>query len=977
MPRENFANEINKLILRAAKSYSAKFYRGIGMPRYIVATSIARNLNFRSIMANNHSSSSSLSSFDQARSRYIIGIDLGTTNSAVAYVDTDRKKNPTLATQLFWIPQQTLAGIEESKTTLPSFCYLEPGKNPIVGTVAKELGAKTPGRMVSSAKSWLCHSGSARNDPILPFPGIPTEKKLSPVEVTSRYLAHIRSMWDREIAQGNLELEFDQQEIILTIPASFDEVARALTIESAKRAGYRSMTLLEEPSAAFYSWIQEHQKDWQELVSPGDQILVCDVGGGTTDFSLIEVVVDSKGEKGFQRMRVGPHLLLGGDNLDFALARLLEEKIEADFSGSSGSIELDAEQKLRLRHLARDVKERIFSVGCEDLVRVTLQGKGRSVVKGSISVDINRNEAMNLILKGFFGQVPFDQALTFLRTTSLKSMGLPYEEEPNVLKHVANFLFGHTGAQASERKMPDYILYNGGTMKPALFQQAIIDGINSWFSTESCSNGIQSLASISLDTAVSRGAAYYGKVRRGLESVRIGGGSSQGFYLGVQADAGAQGGGEEKLLTLLAKGSVEGAEFSSEQIFHLIPNQPVAMKIYTSQVRLNDQPGQIIPLNQEEFRSLPPIHTLLRYGSRERDEIPVRLGAQLTELGTLDLWLQSIQSQHRWQLEFQLRTASGEENAIESIGTAREDETFDSELFERVKGVLNDLFIDRSQMERVIPVLERVIGAEKELWAPSLLRAIADWLLDHPKVGLSPALSERWWNLLGYSLRPGFGYPLDDHRVKKIWKIFLGVPASLSLDEQLQRYICLRRIAGGLSKGQQIQLANPVIAELLDRKRHVLRVKGKRERMLYPEQIRMLGSFEFLPLPIKIDLGEALVHKIEKEELHRADLWSLARLGGRQLVYGGISDMVPTEKCAVWATKALSFKQDEELSFLLNQLTRKSGLAEMDVDEKLRAKARIVCGDEWDDNSEELMRQGSASPLNQLLGDSLPLGLKI
>lgn len=462
--------------------------------------------------------------------RYIIGIDLGTTNSCVGYVDTF---NPKMTIRLFPIPQLVQAGYLEALETLPSFCYLAadqewpPGSlnlpwqdqpNFFVGSFAQSQGARVPTRLVQSAKSWLCHSAVNRRDKILPFESANEAQRISPLEATTHYLRHIKESWNYLMAKGDPESEFEEQDIVLTVPASFDEIARMLTVEAAKMAGFVNMTLLEEPQAAFYSWISQHENSWDKYLKPHDCVLVCDVGGGTTDFSLIEVV-ETEGKLGFNRMAVGDHLLLGGDNMDAAIAHVLEAKLK-----EAGFPECSSIQWQQLRHEGRKAKETLLS-NEDESYHVLLQGSGSSVIHGSMSTQISRSEIQKLLGEGFFGKYSWQDALNMRKTTGFRSMGLPYEDDPSITKHLAAFLKQASGL---DRKIPDYVLFNGGAMKPVLFQEAILSSLSTWFPEKTP----QILPSVSLDVAVARGAAYYGKARRGL-GVKIGGGAARGYYLAL------------------------------------------------------------------------------------------------------------------------------------------------------------------------------------------------------------------------------------------------------------------------------------------------------------------------------------------------------------------------------------------------------------------------------------------------------------
>jgi len=603
--------------------------------------------------------------------RYIIGIDLGTTNSCVSFVDTE---SPKLAVEAFYIPQLSAPGFVEHRAVLPSFCYLTlphewaegsldlPWKKQeslVTGWFAQTQGEKSPNRCIQSAKSWLCHSAANRRDRILPFEASAGIEKLSPVQATANYLKHLKNAWNHLMGKGRPENEFDAQEIILTVPASFDEVARTLTVEAAKEAGYLSMTLLEEPQAAFYCWIAAHEKKWEQLFNEGDTILICDVGGGTTDFSLVQVV-NQHNQRTFQRMSVGDHLLLGGDNMDAALCHQLEQKINQ---------ELNPLQHQQLRYQAQRAKEELLNPANVDIEKYQciLQGTGSKVIQDSLHVNISKKEIEDCLLQGFFGVYPWNVAIDAKKGTPFRTMGLPYETEPSITKHLACFL-QKAAKICGETKAPDYVLVNGGTMKPHIFQKAILDSLSLWFPAKTP----QLLTSPSLDLAVSRGAAYYGKVRRGL-GVKIYGGVPRGYYLALETKDAAH-----KALTLLARGAEEGATYQPQETFWVSPNKPVAFHLYSSEVRLHDQQGELIEIAAEEMHRMPPIHTILRYGKGGEDQkIPVNLHMSLTSIGTLELWLQSQKTEHRWALEFQIRAFSGQEDHLLSLKEARADETYD------------------------------------------------------------------------------------------------------------------------------------------------------------------------------------------------------------------------------------------------------------------------------------------------------------
>jgi len=853
---------------------------------------------------------------------FIIGIDLGTTNCCAAFVDLETAHR---SVQLFRIPQISSREHIEELETLPSFCSLDSGR-PIVGAYAKHQAARLPTKVVESAKSWLCLSGANRRDKILPFMADAGEHKISPVAATTNYLAHIRDSWNQKMSKGDHERELQQQHIVITVPASFDEVARELTFEAAKKAGFSNVTLLEEPQAAFYSWINEQGAGG--LVQRGQSVLVCDVGGGTTDFSWIEATED-----GFRRMAVGRHLLLGGDNMDLAVAHLIENKLEAKLSNL---------QWQQLRHEARRVKEQAFE-GSDDL-SVCIQGSGSTVVGGSLFCDISGEEVRNMILSGFWRCEPFDLAAAIKKRSGVRSFGLPYEEEPSILKHLAAFFKTH------QLEAPDFILFNGGTMTPPLFQEAVVSACGAWFSGKAPAV----LKTLSLDLAVARGAASYGKARFG-EGVKISGGISRSYYIEVDEE------GEKKALAIVPREAEEGQRFELGRTFYVLPNTPVSFRLYSSHVRLGDRQGDNAPLNEEQLQALPPIFTTIRYG-KSTEKIPVHMFALLTEIGTLEIWLQSQVSDHKWKLEFQLQSASGHEASYsqsESRG-----ELLDKSALAEAEGILASSF--EQFPKQMIPKLEETVGVKRSEWGPGLLRGLWPALMKGAeKRGLSEEHRQRWWQLAGFLLRPGFGVALDDHRIKELWKVIL----SDYREGDLYQWICYRRIAGGLSKGQQRQLAPELMKELLNKGK--IQLKSKKERYPYSEKIRALAAFEFLDTGTKVKLGNAILQKIVSGKGLEADYWALGRMGARQMLYATVLDVVSPETSERWIRALLESQNidSHSLEFALAQLARKTECREVNIHDEVlgRVAERFPKLD--------LSPDYSGGDLDHLYGDQLPNGL--
>lgn len=611
-------------------------------------------------------------------SRYLIGIDLGTTNCAVAYVDTagiDPTVEPKI--ELFRIPQVVSPGQVEPRDLLPSFLYLpgpemaegslrvpwDPHRGFAVGEFARNQGALVPRRLVSSAKSWLCHSGIDRRSPVLPFNAPPEIAKVSPVDSSGRYLKHMREAWNSAMAaDGDESRLFEKQEIFLTVPASFDAVARELTVEAARSAGLENITLLEEPQAAFYSWIQTAGDAWRKRVKVGDLVLVCDIGGGTTDMSLIAVTEES-GNLILSRIAVGDHILLGGDNMDIALAFTVQEKLTA-----KGQKPLDAWQSIGLQHACRTAKEKLFSDPELQTHPVTLLGRGSSVIGGTVRTELPRADLERALVDGFFPKCGQGDEPKRARAVGFQELGLPYAKDPAITKHMASFLRGNlkalekvAGPAPDGRSFahPTALLFNGGVLKAGPVRQRIVDVLNGWTGAEGGAP-VKVLEGVDLDLAVARGAAYYGLARRG-KGVRIRGGTSRTYYVGVESAMPAVPGQPPpmKAVCVVPFGMEEGTEADIPGAeFGLVVGEPVHFPFLGSAARRDDRVGTVLDWwAEDEVQQLAAVDTALepQNGQERGSQIPVRLRTKVTEIGTLELYCISREGDHKWKLEFNVR----------------------------------------------------------------------------------------------------------------------------------------------------------------------------------------------------------------------------------------------------------------------------------------------------------------------------------
>jgi hypothetical protein len=935
-------------------------------------------------------------------SRYLIGIDLGTTNSVLAYIDTHeaRTGHPPVI-RVLEVPQLVTEGEVAAVPGLPSFLYI-PGEHDlarerlalpwserpdtIAGTLARDQGALVPDRQVSSAKSWLVHGGVDRTARILPWGADSPEEAVSPVEASARYLAHFRDAWNHRFGSRD-DLRLEQQDLVLTVPASFDEEARELTVQAARDAGFERLTLVEEPLAAFYAWIATHERSLADHLHDGDIVLVCDVGGGTSDFTLIRVkIVD--GEIGFERTAIGEHLLLGGDNVDLALARRVEEKL--------GRPKLNLRQHSALRRQCCAAKERLLSAAMVERLPVSILGAGRAVVGASLATELTRDEVAETLTE-FLPLTDAGERPARDRRTALRELGLPYASDPAITRHLAAFLsqaaqaMAAQGTEAAEAPpvtmegmvRPDAILFNGGFFAPAINRQRIAQAITRWFEAGDPSWQLRVLSNRAPERAVAIGAAYYAQVRRS-GGIRIGGGSPRAYYVAVQATDRSE--DAVQAICVLPRGTEEGTSFDlPEREFHVATNQPVAFTLYSSMLR-QDPVGALVSLPLDEAHRHAPLITMLRFGKRSRRvPLAVRLKVVFTEVGTLELWCESQTTEHRWRLQFGLR---GLEIAAEG-DDAREAETstvVSDEASAAASALIRSAFGEAGNVPTPDPAaltgsLEATLGYGKHAWAMALIRRLCDELLDvQDGRRRSPAHEARWLNLFGFCLRPGFGAALDEWRVGESRKIYLaGLTFPKDTQCQVEWLIVWQRVAGGLSAGQQQELfqrhATPLGAG--GRKR-----SGRLNPQMEREGWRLLATLEHLPANLRASLGRELLPKIRREPSNPAFLWSLGRLGARSPAYGPLNCIVAPEVAGEWIERLLELPRiTPDIASAIVQIGTCTGDRYRDVDEDLRTRAaeRLQTAGISGELTEALLEPvpPSRSDALRIFGESLPEGLRL
>jgi len=928
--------------------------------------------------------------------RYIVGIDLGTTNSALAYVDMKDESRSIL--QLA-VPQLVSEAALGERAGLPSFLYLagehdlprgslalpwDADRDYAVGEFARIQGARVPGRLISSAKSWLCHGGVDREADILPWAAADDVEKISPVEASARYLRHFREAWNRKFPGDPLE----KQDIVLTVPASFDEVARELTVQAVEKAGLARAVLLEEPQAAFYAWIQAHQDDWERRLDGIDLIVVIDIGGGTTDFSLVAVNRDGP-HLDLDRRAVGDHLLLGGDNVDVALARMLEPRL---------GTKLDSQRWHALTSLCRTAKEAMLGSEAPDRLPIRLVGRGRSVIGGAVATSLARVEVERVAVDGFF---PLTAPDSFPRRTErlgLQEWGLPFASDPEVSRHLAAFLHHHCDPASHEvpagqgdggaEHLPDAVLFNGGALKPPLIRERLRALLTSWRG----GSPPVVLESVDLETAVSRGAAYYGLVRRGL-GVRIGGGSARSYYIGL---AGSEDSGADTVtaLCVVHRGMHEGEEIEiGSPEFAVVANRPVSFPLFASSTRLGDPGGGVVTAARDTLTELPPIRTVLRFGKKlTTRNIPVHVLSKLTEVGTLEVWCRSLVTDHRWRLQFALRDQLPPDH--ERDGEARREVELEvaQERIEAAARALGEIFPpDRPSGQgdpvHVTRTLEERLGAGKDAWSLATIRALWDQLWEGREARrTSHAHEARWLNLSGFFLRPGFGHETDPWRIEQLWRLIsedLTFPRAVQC--RVEWWNMWKRIAPGLSRPQQMELYNRTAPFLVPR----LKSKSKLQKKsaVGPQELReywqLLASCERLSAGTKAELGSILLPAVSRGKATDAEIWALGRLGARQPFAGPLNCVVDRAIVEKWLEELLQveWRKGSAIGFAAVQLARYVGDRDRDLNEVLRARLAerlrpLPAGERAARLITELVPL-EGQERARILDESLPVGLEI
>jgi molecular chaperone DnaK (HSP70) len=944
---------------------------------------------------------------------WLVGIDLGTTNTVLAYAAPGSRQVETFAIEQLVAPGEVAPGpllpsaryhpatgeLAEGALQLPWQAQDLAGvPDAVVGRLARVLGASTPGRLVASAKSWLSHHGVDRTAPILPW-GAPDEvPKVSPLAASASYLAYLRAAWNTRHPERLLE----NQDLVLTVPASFDEGARALTLEAARLAGLPQLRLLEEPQAALYDWLQRHRDTLADELAASRLVLVADVGGGTTDFSLVKVALEDgvpASQPTLTRIGVGNHLILGGDNMDLALAHLVESRLAAQENQHAPQARLSAVRLAQLTERCRSAKEQLLAPDAPDQVSVTLLGAGARLIGASRSVPLTREDVERIVLDGFF---PLNQAREGAKRAraGIVEFGLPYASDPAITRHLADFLRQHARAAREALgidddgvlPVPDTLLLNGGVFRGAPLAGRLADTLSAWRG-----ESIRVLHNLDPDVAVARGAVAYTLGRQGL-APSIESGSARSYFLLLDDTAQA---GSLRAVCLLPRGEKPGIEVRlATRSFALRLGRPVRFHLVSATSDPHGalpRPGDLVELDPAEVVRLPAIATVLRaQAAATKTEIPVQLAASLSEVGTLEVHCVAEDgSGQRWKLEFQLRGA--EDDAQDDAGAdGALPPGLDDALqrIDRIFGSRNQQ-VESREVRQLRGSLEHLLGS-RERWETPLLRRLFDALMERVKGRRRSSEHERvWFNLAGWCLRPGFGHPLDEWRIEQLWALFpIGVQYHKDSQVRAEWWTLWRRVAGGLSTGSQLRLLDDFAfnlqAEPGDRaKRPLTLVDGSEDDML-----RLGASLERIPSAYKVEIGDWMLQQImaippspkpdpKTAATYARYLWALARVGARQSLQSSAHEVATIEAAERWLEilLQLDWKRIEPAGFAAAHIARKTGDRSRDIGEALRQQvlhklAASGAPASWAAMVREVVELDQASA-TRMFGDALPPGLKL
>ena len=964
-------------------------------------------------------------------SAFVVGIDLGTSHTVVASAALHGEKQAAIT--LLDIAQRSTAAELVSQPLLPSVRYqaaqgelgdswqqpwppqgADDAAPAVIGRWARDLGAAVPGRLVASAKSWLSHTGVDRTAAILPWGAGDDVSKVSPLAASASYLAHVRQAWD----QAHPAAPLHQQSVVLTVPASFDEGARALTLEAAQLAGLPGVQLLEEPKAAFHDWLLLQGDALAEQLAQSRLVLVVDVGGGTTDLTLIRV--DAAAEGGLPtltRTAVGEHLMLGGDNMDLALAHQLEPA----FAGEGKK--LPPQRFAQLVQRCRAAKEQLLAQDAPEQVSITLLGSGSKLLATTQTATLTREQVRQTVVEGFLPDVALADT-PIKRQSALRGFGLPYPADAAISRHLAQFLSLH-----ADGALPDTVLLNGGVFHAHAIAQRLTDLLSRWRGS-----AVRVLHNPHPDWAVARGAAAYGLARHQAEQIagqldeqqlaksqsnqlqnkakkapaaiktilpRIGGGSARSYWLLLPGKKGQAPQG----ICLLPRGTEEGVRIVlSGRRFALKLGQAVRFNLLAnSQSHLPVQAGQIAPLTGDGWVELPPLTTVLpapedKAQTGGQAQVEVQLQACMSEVGTLEVRCVAVQdAAQSWLLPFAVRVVAKESTAdFETIAASDQQQTVSDkkpyqsqeqhaqaaiDLIERIFGN-QAREVTPKEVRQLRQTLEKTIGP-RDAWDVGLLRALFDALLARAKRRRRTAEHERvWLNLAGWCLRPGVGAELDGWRMDQVWALYAqGLGHGKEAANWTEWWVFWRRVAAGLNEAQQMELLEDVAGHMQKAVQQTTRSGGKSSHGSYDDMLRLFAAMEAVPWQYRQEMGQWMLQRLKREGETVQTWWAIGRLAARQSLAANAHLVMPPDAAQEFldATLTQDWRKNETAMFAAVQMTRMTGDRARDFPDTVRAqvlqKMRASGAPErWLAMVEQVV-QMEAEDHKRSLGDSLPPGL--
>ena len=939
-----------------------------------------------------------------SRTTYAIGIDLGTSHTVVASV---LLAGSATDIELLAIPQRSTAGEVLAQPLLPSVRYQaavgelgDAWQQPwppqgateqapaVIGRWARDLGTAVPGRLVASAKSWLSHTGVDRTAAILPWGSGDDVAKVSPLAASASYLAHVKAAWDK----AHPEAPLDQQSVVLTVPASFDEGARALTLEAAQLAGLPGVQLLEEPKAAFHDWLVLQGNALAAQLADSRLVLVVDVGGGTTDLTLIRVHEGKDGElPTLTRTAVGEHLMLGGDNMDLALAH----QLESQFSGDGQK--LPAARFAQLVQRCRIAKEQLLAADAPEQISITLLGGGSKLLAKTQSAVLTREQVRQLVVDGFLPTAQISDRPA-KRQGALRGFGLPYPADAAITRHLAQFLAQHAGDE-----LPDTVLLNGGVFHAHAIVERLTQQLSAWRGS-----AVRVLHNPHPDWAVARGAAAHGlarwqqefernkpdvQIEHGQSAIKvdkplaplpmIGGGSARSYWLVLPGKKGAPPQG----LCLLPRGTEEGVRMVlSGRRFALKLGQAVRFSLVAQSGNQPAQAGQLQPLQGDGWVELPPIATVLPAPEgKSVTQIEVQLQASMSEVGTLEVRCVAVHdASQSWLLPFSLRGAASE-NIAGSVDDSGTDGQNDSKLADAL-ALIERIFGNQAQevsakeVRQLRQSLEKALGP-RDGWDVGQLRALFDALLARAKRRRRSSDHERvWLNLAGWCLRPGVGAQLDGWRIEQVWALYAqGLGHGKEAANWTEWWVFWRRVAAGLNEAQQMELLEDVAGHM--QKAVQQSTRGKSSHGSYDDMLRLFAAMEAVPWQYRQEMGQWMLQRLKRADETVQTWWAIGRLAARQSLAANAHLVMPPDAAQEFlnATLAQDWRKNETAMFAAVQMARMTGDRARDLPDDVRAqvleKMRASGAPErWVAMVEQVV-QMEAEDQKRSLGDSLPPGL--